>query len=157
MLCVTCKHKSLAFLRVVSAIFYQIFIFYQMIALQKLWKMFLISSKKPFSLSRYSNFCISVFPSVYPCQLLLWRLIQHQHDIISCLNKNLITHWKFAHWWNIKWKTFLWENHAEYVHQKLVPDPFLILVNNPKQPLHARNSFKNKIFWKRIIKQPWKS
>ena len=35
---------------------------------------------------------------------------------------------------------------------KLVPDPFLILVNNPKQPLHARNSFKNKIFWKRIIK-----
>ena len=25
--------------------------------------------------------------------------------------------------------------------QKLVPDPFLILVNNPKQILHARNSF----------------
>ena len=24
--------------------------------------------------------------------------------------------------------------------QKLVPDPFLILVNDPKQPLHARNS-----------------
>ena len=33
------------------------------------------------------------------------------------------------------------ENHAEYVHQKLVPDPFFILVNNPKQPLHVRNSF----------------
>ena len=31
------------------------------------------------------------------------------------------------------------------MHQKLVPDPFLILVKNPKQPLHARNSFKNKI------------
>ena len=31
------------------------------------------------------------------------------------------------------------------VHQKLVPDPFLILVSNTKQPLHARNSFKNKI------------
>ena len=30
--------------------------------------------------------------------------------------------------------------------QKLAPDPFLILLNNPKQPLHARNSFKNKIF-----------
>ena len=27
-----------------------------------------------------------------------------------------------------------------------VPDPFLILVNNPKQPLHAKNSLKNKIF-----------
>ena len=29
------------------------------------------------------------------------------------------------------------------VHQKLVPDSFFILVDNPKQPLHARNSFKN--------------
>ena len=29
---------------------------------------------------------------------------------------------------------------------KLIPDPFVILVNNPKQPLDARNSFKNKIF-----------
>ena len=25
-------------------------------------------------------------------------------------------------------------------------EPFLILVHNPKQPLHARNSFKTKIF-----------
>ena len=29
-----------------------------------------------------------------------------------------------------------------------------ILLNNPKQPLHAKNCFKNKIFWKRIIKKP---
>ena len=43
------------------------------------------------------------------------------------------------------------------MHQKLVPDSFFILVNNPKQPLHARNSFKNKIFWNRIIKNPLKS
>ena len=27
-----------------------------------------------------------------------------------------------------------------------IPDPFLTLVNHPKKPLHARNSFKNKIF-----------
>ena len=27
------------------------------------------------------------------------------------------------------------------MHQKLVPDPFFILVNNPKQLLHAKNSF----------------
>ena len=46
------------------------------------------------------------------------------------------------------------ENCAENVHQKLVPDPFLILVNNPKQPLYARNSFENKVFWKRIMKNP---
>ena len=36
--------------------------------------------------------------------------------------------------------------HAENVHQRLVPDPFLILLKNPKQPLHARNSFKNETF-----------
>ena len=33
----------------------------------------------------------------------------------------------------------------------------MILVNNPKQPLLARNSSKYKIFWKRIIKNPLKS
>ena len=31
------------------------------------------------------------------------------------------------------------------VHQELVPDLFSILVNNPKQSLHARDSFKNKM------------
>ena len=45
------------------------------------------------------------------------------------------------------------ENHAENVHQRLVPDPFLILVNNSKQSLYAINSFKNKIFWKRVVKK----
>ena len=34
------------------------------------------------------------------------------------------------------------ENHVENVHQKPVPDPLLILVNNPKQLLHAGNCFK---------------
>ena len=43
------------------------------------------------------------------------------------------------------------------MHQNLVPDPFIILVNNPKQPLHARNSFGNKILWKRIIKNSEKN
>ena len=38
------------------------------------------------------------------------------------------------------------ENHAKNVDQKLVPDPFLILLNNLKQPLHARNYFTNRIF-----------
>ena len=36
--------------------------------------------------------------------------------------------------------------------KKLIPEPFFIWVNNPKQPLHARNYFKNKIFLKGIIK-----
>ena len=38
------------------------------------------------------------------------------------------------------------ENYPENVHQKLAPDPFLILLHNPKQPLHARDFFKNKVF-----------
>ena len=46
------------------------------------------------------------------------------------------------------------ENHAKNVHQKLVPDPILILAIKPKQPLRARNLFKNRIFWKRIVKKP---
>ena len=33
--------------------------------------------------------------------------------------------------------TLLWKNHAENVHQKLFSEPFLILVNNPRQPLHV--------------------
>ena len=41
---------------------------------------------------------------------------------------------------------FYRKNHAKNVYQKLAPDSFLILVNNPEQPLHARNCFKNKIF-----------
>ena len=39
------------------------------------------------------------------------------------------------------------EKHAENGHQKLVPDPFLILLNNPKQPSHARNSFEKENFF----------
>ena len=35
---------------------------------------------------------------------------------------------------------------------KAVPDPFFILLNNPKQLMHARNTFKNRIFGKGIIK-----
>ena len=43
-------------------------------------------------------------------------------------------------------KNILRKNHAENMHQKLVPDSVLVLVNNPKQSLDARNSFKSKIF-----------
>ena len=55
-------------LKPVSAIFYQIFIFHQITALQKVRKMFFISSNKLFSFSRYSNFCIFFFPFLFPCQ-----------------------------------------------------------------------------------------
>ena len=39
---------------------------------------------------------------------------------------------------------------AENEHQKLFTDLFLTLVNKPKQPLHARNSFENKVFFDEI-------
>ena len=47
-----------------------------------------------------------------------------------------------------------WKIHVKNVHQKVAPDTFLILLNNPKQSLHARNSLTNKVFWRRIIKKP---
>ena len=50
--------NSTIFLRFVSVVFYQIFYFFhQIIALQKLWKMFFISSTKFFLFSRYLIFC----------------------------------------------------------------------------------------------------
>ena len=60
---------------------------------------------------------------------------------------------KFVNWYSIRKGAFVRKNHAENIPLKLIPDPFLILVNNPKQPLHARNSFTNRIFWKRIIQK----
>ena len=62
---------NIRWLKLVSTIFYQIFIFHQMITLQKLWKMFFISSKKLFSFLEYLHFSIFVFPSFFPCQPLL--------------------------------------------------------------------------------------
>ena len=42
------------------------------------------------------------------------------------------------------------------MHQKLVPDSFVILLNNPKQPLHARNSFRKKDILKEDYQKPFK-
>ena len=152
-----------------SAIFYQIFIFYQMIDLQKLRKMF-ISSRKLFSFSIYSNFYICCFPYFFLVSHCFWGLIKRNlkvYDVINCLNENLIAHFAWYLEKEIRcdienlsidgeYGKFLWKNPAENVHQKLARDPFLILLNNPKQPLHVINSFRNKIFWKRIIKTPLK-
>ena len=96
-----------------------------------------------------------------------WLMINlKNYNHIQCLNKNLITYFI----WHLEKekrydtetlsidsilnKEHFRKSHVENVHQKLVPELFLILVNNPKQALHARKSFKNKIFWKRIIKKP---
>ena len=91
---------NLLYLKLVSAIFYQIFIFHQTIALQKLRKMFFISSKKLFSFSRYSDFCISIFPLSLPvgqCFRAWSKIHLKVYDIINSLNKNLVTHFV----WNL--------------------------------------------------------
>ena len=66
----------LTYLKLASPIFIIFLFFNQIIALQKLWKMLFMSSKKLFSFSRYSNFCISVLPSFSTCRPLLWRMIE---------------------------------------------------------------------------------
>ena len=68
--------------------------------LQKLWKMFFISSKKPFSFSRYSSFCISTFPSFLPVSHCFrgWSKINLKvYDVINHLTKNLNTHFVWYH------------------------------------------------------------
>ena len=64
----------------------------------------------------------------------------------------------------LNWEHFYRKNPAENVHPKVVADPFLILVDNPKQSLHARYYFKNKHFDKGLseilkstLMQIWKS
>ena len=140
-----------------STIFYQIFIFNQMIAIQKLCKMFLIQLKNFFHSQDFQNFVFPSSPLFLPVNQCFrdWSKINLKvYDVINCLNKNLITFCLISRERKNVWHLSIWKNHAQNAHQKLVPDPFLTLVKNPKQPLHARNYFKNKMFWKRITKKP---
>ena len=71
------------------------YFFHQMIALQKLWKIIFISSKKLFLFLRYSNFSIFVFLFFFPVSHCFggWSKKNLKvYDVINCLNKNLITH-----------------------------------------------------------------
>ena len=144
--------------------------FNQMIALQKLWKMLFISSKSSFCSQDIQIFVFPSFPlflSVGHCFRGWLKINPKIYDTINCPHKNSTTDFV---WYLTKEKSmtlklksidgvsnkehFLWKNYVGNVQQRLVPDLFMILVNNPKQPLHARNSFESKIFRKRIIKTP---
>ena len=77
----------------VCAIFNQMFIFHQMIALQKLWKVFFISSKKLFLFLRYSIFCIFVFPPFFSLSAIALEVdLRKILKVINGLNRNLITY-----------------------------------------------------------------
>ena len=87
--------RAAVFLKLVSVVFKQILNYHQMISLQKLRKILFISSIKLFSVSRYLNFCISIFPFFLPVShcFRAWPKINLKvYDIINCLNKNLIIH-----------------------------------------------------------------
>ena len=81
-------------LKLVSAIFYQSFIFHQMIAHQKLWKMFLFHWKGSFHFQDIEIFVFSSFPlffSVNHCFRGWFKKIL-VCDVINCLIKNFLTH-----------------------------------------------------------------
>ena len=83
-----------ASLKFVSAIFFWNFYFSPNNRPSKTMKKFFISSKRLFSFLRYSNFCISVFPSFLPvshCFRGWFKKNLKVYDVINCLNKNLIT------------------------------------------------------------------
>ena len=81
-----CKY---ALLKLVSVIFYQIFISHWMIALQKLWKCFLFHLK-----SSFRSQDIFLFPSspLFSCFRGWSKINLKVYDVINCLDKNLTTH-----------------------------------------------------------------
>ena len=124
--------------------------------------MLFTATKKLFSFSRYSNFCFSVFPYFSLSAIAVEDdLIQILKFIMSSIvNIRPLITFCLIPWEGKKFetllidRTFFWKNHSENVHEKVVLDFFLILVNIRKKPLHARHYFQNKIFWKRITKKP---
>ena len=79
---------DISFLKLVSAVVYQIFISHQMIPLQKLWKMFLFHLKYSFRSWDTQIFVFlssPLFPPVSHC-FSSWSLWRQQ------LSKNLVTH-----------------------------------------------------------------
>ena len=135
--------------------------------------------KNVFYFIKKALFILKIFKFLYFCLSLFFFLpaIALKADprkilkfVINCLNKNLITHFVWYLDKEIRCgietlsidrelnKEHVYpKNHAENVLQKLAPNHFLILLNNPKQPSHTRNSFKNKVFWQRIIEKPNRS
>ena len=82
-------------LKLVSATFYQIFIFYQIIALQKLWKMFLFHLKISFcswDIQMFVSLSSSLFCPVSHCFGGWFKKNLNVYDVMNCLIKNLMTH-----------------------------------------------------------------
>ena len=80
--------------------FYKLFISQQMIALQKLWKMFLFHLNSSFRSQDIQIFVSSsslLFPIVSHCFRGWSRInLNKVYDIINCVNKNLLTHFVWS-------------------------------------------------------------
>ena len=134
-----------------SAIFYQFFIFPPNDSPSKTMKCFLFHLR-----SSFHSWDIQIFVFLTSLSAIALkgdsRKTLKVYDLIICLNKNLVT----CFVWHLEkeircdietlvtyivlnTEDFYGKNNAENVHQKLVPDPFLILPNNSKQTLHAGN------------------
>ena len=88
------------FLKLVSAIFYQFFIFHQIIALSKLWKMVLFHLKSSFRSWDIQIFVFSSSTLFYPVSHCFrgWSKINlENYDVINCLWKNVITYFVWYH------------------------------------------------------------
>ena len=120
------------------------------------------------------NFLYFCHPFFFPFShcFIGWSKINLKvYGIINCLNKNLMTHCWYPVWYldNMfdilrrkkgmalklcqlieSWiRNIFTEKSSRICVWKLVPDPFLMLINNLKHPLHPTISLKNKMFWKR--------
>ena len=82
-------------LKLVSVIFYQIFIFHQIMVLQKLWNMFFYFIKKALFVLEIFKFLYFLLPLFFPVNYCLrgWSKKNLKiYDVINCLKKNLITY-----------------------------------------------------------------
>ena len=108
---------------------------------------------------KFLYFSLSLFsPIVTHCSRRWSKMNFEVYEVISWLNKNLnmriVWYFEKERRFDIKTSSAVRVLCApENVHQKLVPGSFLVLENSPKQPMNARNSFENKLFWKRITKK----
>ena len=128
--------------------------------------MLFISSTRLFSFPRCSNFCVSILPSFFPVDHCFrgWsKLILKVYDVINCLNKNLMTYFV---WYLEKEKRYdietlsiervlnkrgFYKKSRRKPAPKASPRSLLVLANNPKQPSHARNSFRGGFSLKRLF------
>ena len=127
---------------------------------------FLVHLKTSFRFRDIHIFVFSSFFSPQPLEVDPRKILVY--DVINRLSKNLITHFVWHLEKQIRCDTETLssdrELNKEHFYGKIMqkmctkssPQTFFFLLNNPKQPLHARNSFKNKVFWKRIIKKALK-